>query len=39
MKVAIYSRVIDPDQQADVQELFTELTRNNIKAVIYYPFF
>src|SRR5688572_3052567 len=39
MKVAIYSRVIDPDQQADVQELFTELTRNNIKAVIYFPFF
>jgi NAD+ kinase len=39
MKVAIYSRVIDTDQQADVQELFTELTRNNIKAVIYYPFF
>ena len=39
MKVAIYSRVIDPDQQADVQELFTELKRNNIKAVIYYPFF
>lgn len=39
MKVAIYSRVIDPDQQNDVQELFTELTRNNIKAVIYYPFF
>jgi len=39
MKVAIYSRVIDRDQEADVQELFTELTRNNIKAVIYYPFF
>jgi NAD+ kinase len=39
MKVAIYSRVIDTDQQADVQDLFTELTRNNIKAVIYYPFF
>lgn len=39
MKVAIYSRVIDPDQQADVQELFSELTRNNIKAVIYLPFF
>jgi len=39
MKVAIYSRVIDPDQQADVQELFTALTRNSIKAVIYHPFF
>lgn len=39
MKVAIYSRGIDPDQQSDVQELFIELTKNNIKAVIYYPFF
>src|SRR5829696_4760128 len=39
MKVAIYSRVVEPDQQPDVQELFTELTRNNIKAVIYSPFF
>ena len=39
MKVAIYSRIINADQQADVQELFTELTRNNIKPVIYYPFF
>ncbi len=39
MKVAIYSRVIDTDQQADVQQLFDELARNNIRAVIYYPFF
>lgn len=39
MKVAIYSRVIDSDQQSDLQQLFDELTRNNIKAVIYYPFF
>lgn len=39
MKVAIYSRVIDVDQQADVQQLFGELTRNNIRSVIYYPFF
>lgn len=39
MKVAIYSRVIESDQQSDLQELFGELTRNNIKAVIYSPFF
>lgn len=39
MKVAIYSRVIGADQQTDVQELFAELTKNNIKAVIYHPFF
>ena len=39
MKVAIYSRVIESDQHADVQQLLDELTRNNIKAVIYYPFF
>jgi NAD+ kinase len=39
MKVAIYSRVIVTDQQSDVQQLFDELTRNNIKSVIYYPFF
>ena len=39
MKVAIYSRVIDFDQQADVQQLFDELARNNIQSVIYYPFF
>lgn len=39
MKVAIYSRVIESDQQPDVQQLFDELTRNNIKSVIYYPFF
>jgi NAD+ kinase len=39
MKVAIYSRVIESDQQADLQQLFDELNRNNIKSVIYYPFF
>jgi NAD+ kinase len=39
MKVAIYSRGIDSDQQSDVQQLFDELTKNNIKSVIYYPFF
>jgi NAD+ kinase len=39
MKVAIYSRVIDSDQQLDVQQLFDELARYNIKAVIYFPFY
>jgi NAD+ kinase len=39
MKVAIYSRVIESDQQSDLQQLFDELNRNNIKSVIYYPFF
>jgi NAD+ kinase len=39
MKVAIYSRGIDSDQQSDVQQLFGELTRNNIRTVIYFPFF
>jgi NAD+ kinase len=39
MKVAIYSRVIDLDQQGDVQQLFDELSKNNIRSVVYYPFF
>jgi NAD+ kinase len=39
MKIAIYSRGIEADQQTDVQQLFDELTRNNIKLVIYSPFF
>jgi NAD+ kinase len=39
MKVAIYSRVIDTDHQPDVQQLFDELARNNIRSVFYYPFF
>lgn len=39
MKVAIYSRVIDSDQHPDVQQLMDELEKNNIQAVIYYPFY
>jgi NAD+ kinase len=39
MKVAIYSRVIVTDQQSDLQQLFDELNRNNIKAVVYSPFY
>lgn len=38
MKVAIYSRVIDAEQHPDVQQLFDELARNNIRIMIYYPF-
>jgi NAD+ kinase len=39
MKVAIYSRLIEPDQHSDVQLLFDELSKNNIKVVIYNPFY
>jgi NAD+ kinase len=39
MKIAIYSRGIEADQQADLEQLFGELNRNNIKSVIYSPFF
>ena len=39
MKVAIYSRVIDNDQQNEVQYLFDELRRQNIEPVIYASFF
>ncbi|MEP7256757.1 MAG: NAD kinase [Flavitalea sp.] len=39
MKVAIYSRIIDYDQQLHIQQLFDELSKKNIVPVIYYPFF
>src|SRR5678816_3502785 len=39
MKVAVYSRVTDLDQQEDLQLLFDELTRHKIEMVIYRPFF
>ncbi|MBO9632196.1 MAG: NAD kinase [Chitinophagaceae bacterium] len=39
MKVAIYSRIIDNEQKADVQQLFDELEKENIELVIYHPFF
>ena len=39
MKVAIYSRVIEYEQQSDVQQLLDELAKENIKLLIYYPFF
>ncbi len=38
MKVAIYSRGISTDQRQDVQLLFEELARNNIRPIIFFPF-
>ena len=38
MKVAIYSRIIEYDQQSGVQRLFDELIRQNVQPVIYQPF-
>lgn len=39
MKVAIYSRAIDYDQQGEVQQLFDELGKENVEPVIYQPFY
>jgi NAD+ kinase len=39
MKVAIYSRVIDVDQQGDVQYLFDELAKAKTEFLIYHPFY
>ena len=39
MKVAIYSRVIDVEQQGDVQYLFDELAKAKIEILIYHPFY
>jgi len=39
MKIAIYSRVIDVDQHADVQHLFDELEKQNIEPVVFQPFY
>lgn len=39
MKVAIYSRVINDDEQGEVQHLFDELSRQHIEPVIYHSFF
>lgn len=38
MKVAIYSRVIDYEQQAGVQKLFDELIRQGVEPVVHQPF-
>lgn len=39
MKVAIYSRAIDYDQQAEVQQMLEELVKENVEPVIFFPFF
>ncbi len=39
MKVAIYSRAIDYDQQAEVQQMLEELVKENVEPIIYLPFF
>ncbi len=39
MKVAIYSRGISEDQYQDARFLFDELSKNNIRILIYSPFF
>jgi NAD+ kinase len=39
MKVAIYSRIIDAAQYEDVQQLFDELSRENIDIVISHSFY
>ena len=39
MKVAIYSRVIDFDQQSEIQQMMDELVQENVEPVIYQPFF
>ena len=39
MKVAIYSRVIDLEQQGEVQHLLDQLHKESIEPVIYQPFF
>ncbi|MGI8601192.1 MAG: NAD kinase [Chitinophagaceae bacterium] len=39
MKVAIYSRVLETEQQTDIQVLFDELKREKVTPVVYNPFF
>ena len=39
MKVAIYSRVLETEQQPDIQVLFDELKREKVIPVVYKPFF
>lgn len=39
MKVAIYSRAVDYDQQGEVQQMLEELVKENVVPVIYTPFF
>ena len=37
MKIAIYSRGVEFDQQKEVQQLFDELAKENIEPVIWQP--
>jgi NAD+ kinase len=39
MKVAIYSRPIEIDQQGEIQQLMDELAKEKIIPIIYHPFF
>ena len=39
MKVAIYSRGISQEQEQDLRILLDELSKNNIRGLIYFPFF
>ncbi|MBC7848791.1 MAG: NAD kinase [Chitinophagaceae bacterium] len=39
MKVAIYSRAVDYDQQGEVQQMLEELVNENVETMIYQPFF
>lgn len=39
MKAAIYSRILEVDQQEDLQLFFDELLRQRIEPVIYQPYF
>ncbi len=39
MKVAIYSRIIEETERAEVQQLLDELQRRHIQPVIYLPFY
>ncbi|MDP4151208.1 MAG: NAD(+) kinase, partial [Bacteroidota bacterium] len=38
MKVAIYSRIIEYEQQSEVQRLFDELIRQRLQPVVHEPF-
>jgi NAD+ kinase len=38
MRIAIYSRGIEAEQQADVQQLFDELAKSQVDTVVFFPF-
>lgn len=39
MKVAIYSRIFEQEQTADIQRLMNQLYQSNIKPVLFHDFF